>query len=132
MLYDTFERVYTILNLYFRKFTTFCHQNYVLSPQILYQTSTVNTIYNFKDFSRENTLCADLKCGLDMVNKPELVTYKNNILPKKFKADFKLLNPETEIDINKRNNTGFYITLVICILIIIVIVTIMILKIYKK
>jgi hypothetical protein len=131
-IYDTFERVYTVLNLYFRKFTTFCHQNYVLSPQILFQTGSENTIYNFKDFSRENTLCSNLKCTLDIINKQELITYKNNILQKKFKADFKLLNPNNELDINKRNNTGFYITLIMCIIIVMAIITIMILKISKK
>ena len=67
-----------------------------------------------------------------MVNKPELVTYKNNVLPKKFKAEFKLLNPNNEIDINKRSNTGFYITLTICIILVIAIITIIILKISKK
>lgn len=131
-IYDTFERVYTVLNLYFRKFTTFCHQSYILSPQILFQTDPANTVYNFKDFARENTLCANLKCNLDMVNKPELITYKTNILPKKFKADFRILNPNIELDKNKRNNTVFYTTLIICIILIIIVIVIIILKISKK
>jgi hypothetical protein len=127
-------KIFRILTVDIDNFATLSHQNYTYQPQIMVQRIfDLKTPYNFLDFRRPTDgICSDLKCNIDINNKPTLRVANNIINSRKFTAQFKLINPYK--DANKKNysNTGFHVTLILCIILFLFITIFLGIRVYKK
>lgn len=134
---DIGNKIFEILTMFMGRFTTICHQNYDLDPQIMMQTNLdKNKFYQFPDFNRPSagescSISCDIEKGVtDIINAPKIQTYKNDFTAKKFKAKYNIVDPYEQRPTDP--NKGFYITLTICILIVIAVISFLIYKSMKK
>ena len=128
------NEVYILLTVFMTRFTTICHQNYTLDPQVMNQRQTnVNNTYQFADFNRPSSgICGSLQGKLtislqDITNQTTIHPVSRKPISNKFNAKYNILNPYEQREPNP--DKWFHITLVICIIVVILVLLYMA---YKK
>ena len=130
-LVQTAEKSVSFLALFLEscllKFTTWCHQNYTSTPEIILQRQKNNSNNSsFMDYNRPKTgVCSNLStCPLLSEKSTKIEKYNTKWENKNFDVQFNLRNPYK----NKQYDIPVIVTSIICLLIIVLVLYLL----YKK
>ena len=133
---DATNLIYKFLASSLGNFTTYCHQNYTYSPEMLFQINAkqlaaatgVQTRWSglrsfIPDLNRGARFCSTVCGDCNLGELGELETYDNKWLVKNYPGSFKLTDPyHKEPEKQKKQKSGFIATVVSCIVVVLVVI----------